>query len=298
MADLPALYGEGNSTEAHEDSPQPHCHVQGRTDPLAIATLRVLDSTQPRLSSSLHFSLAVPGFYLNAMDGVDFADVKHYSTGFQEEKLCHKEPSYRDYVDVLCSRNPCLLNLLSFLNAPQTSSKKCQITALDFHKGKPYPSTRHLPQNIDLLPRELQGKSKGEGKEEDECRDRSLQGRILVIEDLTADVIELLGSSLDIDPLFFALHLHTTSRNDMLSQTPDEATLPSRLVSQDYMNTTYHRPLMCEKMPSARERLVRDMSVKRKLVFIRSTTIGLAQHCVSVIKVNKSSSFWIGMCSP
>ncbi|KAH0559527.1 hypothetical protein GP486_003956 [Trichoglossum hirsutum] len=34
-----------------------------------------------------------------------------------------------------------------------------------------------------------------------------LLGRMLIVEDLTADVIELLGSSLEIDPLFFATHL-------------------------------------------------------------------------------------------
>ena len=34
-------------------------------------------------------------------------------------------------------------------------------------------------------------------------------GRILVIEDLTREVVEVLGSSLNIDPLFFASHIHT-----------------------------------------------------------------------------------------
>jgi hypothetical protein len=33
-------------------------------------------------------------------------------------------------------------------------------------------------------------------------------GRILVIEDLTREVVEVLGSS-NIDPLFFASHIHT-----------------------------------------------------------------------------------------
>ncbi|KAF1952201.1 hypothetical protein CC80DRAFT_423005 [Byssothecium circinans] len=118
---------------------------------------------------------------------------------------------------------------------------------------------------------------------------------MLIIEDLTPDVIELLGSTLDIDPLLFALHLHTTQRNDSRSQSPVDATLPSRLVSQSYITTTYHQPLTCDKKPSDGWKFERDMAIDRKLVFIRSTSIGLAQHCVSVVKVQQSQDFWIAL---
>jgi len=42
--------------------------------------------------------------------------------------------------------------------------------------------------------------------------EKALEGRILIIEDLTRDLIEFLGVKLDIDPLFFSLHLHTVHR--------------------------------------------------------------------------------------
>lgn len=206
--------------------------------------------------------------------------------------LYDKPRTYRDYVAFLCSRNPCLLNLLGFLSSPKTYGRTSQVTALDFYEGTSSPVIRHL-NDVDFLPQELHGGHKQESKLD--YNNHRLQGRMLIIEDMTEDVVELLGSNLDIDPLFFALHLHTTQRNDTRSQTPDEATLPSRLTTQDYLNTTYHQPLVCDKLPLDNQKLVRDMTIDRKLIFIRSTSIGLAQHCVSVIKVQRSRDFWICM---
>lgn len=230
------------------------------------------------------------------MESCDYRTMKDSSPSSRVEKPYRSAASYRDYVEVLCSRNPCLLNLLSFLSSTKGFRKSCQVTALDFRQGINHPITRPL-LDVDYLPQELSGNLKPVDKLEEQYYDHPLQGRILIIEDLTKDVVELLGSNLDIDPLFFALHLHTTQRNDMRSQAPDEAILPSRLVSQDYINTAYHRPLVCDTMPPFGERLVRDMVVNRKLVFIHSKPIGLAQHCVSVIKFQQGDGLWIGMFS-
>ena len=67
-------------------------------------------------------------------------------------------------------------------------------------------------------------------------------GRLLVVEDLTADVIELLGSSLEIDPLFFALHLHAT-RSEKTVEQPDVRLLPSKARHLGILSTIYYRPL-------------------------------------------------------
>lgn len=191
-------------------------------------------------------------------------------------KPFHKSGTYRDYVETLCSRNPCLLNLQSFLSTPSAYQRTCQFTALDFQEGEERPTMRRI-HDVDLVPQELHGTERSNTKERighQAYMRKPLQGRILIIEDLTPEVIELVGSELDIDPLMFALHLHTTQRNDTRSQTPDEATLPSRLVTQNYMTTTYHRPLSSEPDVSVGGKLERDMSINRKLVFIRSTPIG------------------------
>lgn len=199
-------------------------------------------------------------------------------------------PSYQAYIKTLVTRNPSLLDLLKFLSNPRPPGPGCHIAALDFRVGIGRPIVRS-GIDIDCLPCELRYDTT---KEHDQYTNHALQGRILIIEDLTKNAIEFLGSELDIDPLFFAMHLHTLHRTGMRHQTPVEATLPSRLLPQEYINIYYHRPVTCDAIAPFGGRLVRDTSIDRKLVFLRSTTVGLAQHCVSVIKVKRKEGNWIG----
>jgi hypothetical protein len=202
-------------------------------------------------------------------------------------------PGYRDYVAALCPRNPSLLTLKNFLCNPKARHYGCRMAALDFRKGLSKPSMRQIA-DVDYLPDELAGKAK-DHRTHDLDQQHPLQGRILIMEDLTVDVVELLGAELDIDPLFFAMHLHTVHRTGMRHQMPDEATLPSRLRSNDYINISYHRPLTCDNADSTSGKWIRDASVDRKVVLLRSTTIALASHCASVIKVQRSNGFWISI---
>jgi hypothetical protein len=166
---------------------------------------------------------------------------------------------------------------------------------MDFREGIDHPITRS-DGALEDLSSELRESPFGKKhhKERELYRDHPLQGRILIIEDLTKDVVELLGSELHIDPLFFALHLHTAQKKGMRHQTPDQATLPSRCLSQDYLNISYHRAIMCDAVDESGGRFLRDTSIDRKLVFLPSTKIGLAQHCASVIRIKQKGSFWIG----
>ncbi|KAF2118412.1 hypothetical protein BDV96DRAFT_629937 [Lophiotrema nucula] len=198
--------------------------------------------------------------------------------------------TYLEYVKSLCPRNPCLQALSAFLSQPKAARHNCQVAALDFRENVEHTISRSIA-DLNYLWGELQGTT----KEDELYQDHRLQGRILIVEDLTRDVVELLGITLDIDPLFFALHLHTTHRTGMRHQTPDEATLPSRLLDQDYVNVSYHRPIECTTSTIAGGRFVRDIAIDRKLVFLRSTTIGLAQHCASIIKVQPKEDFWIAI---
>jgi hypothetical protein len=202
---------------------------------------------------------------------------------------------YGAYVKAQCSQNPSLLNLHNFLSKPKACGNGCRIVAMDFPEGIDRPISRAVVCLDDLssvLRESAFGKT--HHKETEHYRDRPLQGRILIIEDLTEDVVELLGSELDIDPLFFALHLHTAQKQGMRHQTPDDATLPSRLLPQDYVNISYHRAITCDVVDESKRRLLRDTVIDRKLVFLPSTNIGLSQHCASVIRTKQKSSFWIG----
>ncbi|OCL02332.1 hypothetical protein AOQ84DRAFT_273835, partial [Glonium stellatum] len=107
--------------------------------------------------------------------------------------------------------------------------------------------------------------------------------------------IEVLGSSLGIDPLFFASHIHTPWL-EMESQTPDLATLPSRMRPSKYTNIHYHRTIMFDKVPPGRK-LLRDANIDRKVVVVplaKNKYIGLAQHCTSVLRVMRDTC-WIGL---
>jgi hypothetical protein len=204
-----------------------------------------------------------------------------------KSKLCRHD-SYRSYVKALCLRNPSLKNLDRFMSDPNGSSYGCSVAALDFLDGVCHPKVR---SKVDVA------KLNQEFHENKQLRSApKLQGRILLIEDLTRDVVEMLGLALDIDPLFFAMHLHVISRAGIRHQTPDQATLPSRFTSQNFINTSYHRAITCGAVSVDGGRFKRDTVIDRKLIFLPSTTIGLVQHCVSIIraKPHKMRSFWLG----
>ena len=191
---------------------------------------------------------------------------------------------YSDYVKAQSSCNPCLLNLECFLSNHAPGHRSCRIVALDF-RGVKGLCTR---SNVALhdLPSKLRGN--------DELGN-SLQGRIFIIEDLTKDIVELLGLELDIDPLFFAMHLHVSQKRGLKHQPPSEATLPSRLLKQNYININYHRSVTSDCTHKRWSRYTRDTVISRKLVFLPSTNIGLAQHCTSVFRTRQKDSFWIGL---
>ncbi|KAF1993574.1 hypothetical protein P154DRAFT_567923 [Amniculicola lignicola CBS 123094] len=212
----------------------------------------------------------------------------------QLEKTCLPVATYKGYVQSLCARNPSLQTLYGFLHNPKARRSDCRINALDFRDGLPQPITRQIP-DLDLLPRELRGINDKTFEELSPHRQRPLRGRILVIEDLTVDIIDLIGSTLDIDPLFISLHLHTAHRSSMRHQATDTATLPSRLRPHDYINISYHRPVTSNGNRPSHRNLLRDIAMNRRVTFLRSTNIGLIQSCASVIKIRRPDDIWIAL---
>jgi len=203
---------------------------------------------------------------------------------------------YSQYIQGLCSRNPSLRTLHSFLVNPNARSHGCPITALDFRHGTSLPESRAI-YDLDQLINEVRFETSSSMRKEPSGADGQVHGRLLIIEDLTAEIIQLLGSELDLDPLFLATHLHTVHRTGMRHQTPDDATLPSRLRGRDYLNVSYHQPVSSDVPYTSGNRFSLDTGIDRKLVFLRATNIGLVQHRVSIIKVRQSSGHWLGELS-
>ena len=235
--------------------------------------------------------------------------------------------SYKDYVEVQCSCNPCLLNLRELLSDRATDCTRCRISSVTFYPGRDRPVIQTVdPSQLHYVlmqvrekhyqpsrrsssvepsyskhawekdSPELHSQSWTGIEESDLAEPAEPVGEILIIEDLTPDIVEVLGSSFGIDPLFFASHIHTATRR-ATSQTPDMATLPSRTRPNEYINTLYHRCAVFENTSYTNRSLRRNMNVHRKVTVLPlsdSTNVGLVQHGMSIYKKTLPDGYWFG----
>ncbi len=201
-------------------------------------------------------------------------------------KIRNKEeiPSYKSFVAARIKRNSCLQKLYEFLQSDTASQHACHTVCLDFSSAPGPPSRRRL--NLHDLAMLLRSTT----NERDE-----LCGRLLIVEDLSKDVTETLGSLLSIDPLFFASHIDTF-QIDISTPKPSTAILPSTIRSQNFLNLHYHRVVEFENLESKQVSL-RDMNVPRKvkvLPRLKGINVGLVRHCCSTLKTKGKDGLWIG----
>lgn len=184
---------------------------------------------------------------------------------------------YQAHVAAQCRKNPCLSSLQRFLSEPKKSKNACRVASIDFvenENGSTSSQNRFLHADEVRLAIASVNQPK------------NLKGRILIVEDISCELMEFLGSSLSIDPFFLASHVHTPYR-EISMQTPNLAALPSRNRHQRYFNTHYHRtvelPERCDYLRKIH--IVRAMNIGRKLAVLpptHDTSIGLAQHTLSI----------------
>ena len=199
---------------------------------------------------------------------------------------------YTDHVHAQKQRNPCLENLYLFLTE-SISRNPSKISCLEFTGENEGPARHDLDMaSLSSLLKFLTV----DGCDHDPSPNANeLQGRILLIEDPTKEVIEALGSQLDIDPLFFASHIHGPVVTANTSK-PSMVTLPSEIAKQNFLNLNYHRVLEFGDDSKALRRLYSDDNVQRKVMLLpsmRNTRIGLAQRCCSVLKTSTRQG-WLG----
>ena len=192
---------------------------------------------------------------------------------------------YRDCVNAQKSRNPCLTGLSEYLTCP-TPSKKCRIVALTFSHGVELPTCTELAAS-DLKTR-LQC-----NVQDFESSDSVHLGHLWLIEDISPELIEDLGSKLDIDPWFFASYVHRSWRSTRFT-TPQNCCLPSRERSQNFLPIYYHKCLSLTGVEPQRNGFLRNINQYRKVALIQSTgrRVGLAQHDCAVF-LKKTESSWI-----
>ena len=192
--------------------------------------------------------------------------------------------SYKSFVAARTQWNPCLKNLSKFLHDDTAGQHTCRITSLEFSLASSSPNRRSL--DLDSLASELRKTA----KERDDLR-----GRLLIVEDISNHVLEILGSSLKIDPLFFASHVDTF-QIDIATTRPSTVTLPSTTHFQRFLNLHYHRVVEFQNLES-RQVLHRDMNVPRKVKILprpKGDNIGLVRHCCSILKTEGKDGLWLG----
>src|SRR2546430_265356 len=135
---------------------------------------------------------------------------------------------YQQHVAAQCQRMPCLRHLSNFLADNSSPPKPTRIACLEFSsgRGEPRRDTLDTGELAVLL-------------QDPYTKTGDLLGRILVIEDLDKDIIEIIGSSLEVDPLFFASHLQA-SRAEVTAVNPFP---PSKVIGRDFIHASYRRAL-------------------------------------------------------
>ena len=143
---------------------------------------------------------------------------------------------------------------------------------------------RHLSLSLGGLAQMLQNSRRCE----------SILGHILILEDLTRDAIEILGSSLQIDPLFFASFL-STSRGERTADTPVPHVLPSRAKNCDFVHIPYMQPWKLHGVATPRK-LLCNANVRRLAGVshtARGPSVGCAQRGFSILMRVESKKSWL-----
>ena len=211
------------------------------------------------------------------------------------------ESMYRNYVDVQYTRNPCLSYLHNFLHTPKAPRGKCRI--IDFGAWGPDQSriSMDVGELKEILYQDLQnGQKDFSSSTSDSNLFQNQSNRLLIVENISPKIMELLGTGLGVDPAFFASHVDgpiITSDG----QTPGILMLPSQRKSRRYLNIHFHQAFMFERNWELIPRIVLlDCNIDRKLSFLspkERRTIALARRAVSILQLSPGSKWRGSRCS-
>lgn len=201
---------------------------------------------------------------------------------------------YKARVFAQKQRNPCLSYLYEYLCQPHPAKDRSRIVALDFFNSQSAPLARDIP--VFGLINELQSNSDAQSiasSSPGEIR----KGRLLLIEDISNLTMEELGNHYNIDPFFFASYMQQAWRKTG-TQSPSLCSLPSQEKKQNFLPLAYHRTLSFRRQNEPLSSMLRNCNHQRKVVLLPSMqgqTIGLAQHCCSILLIAKLKEEWIGI---
>lgn len=205
------------------------------------------------------------------------------------DSASNREKAYKDFVKFRQGTNPCVTGLSKFLEAPRHPQSSCQIYAM----GYPGEGNQRSPAdfekvNPNYFPSVLTAPS-------------PCQGRLIIIEDVHPFVVEILGSILDIDPIFFANHIVTKYDDISISPAPPSVSLaPSQIVSQEDWFHMHYQQIVdlgpAEMFRSCPWGLITSGNVPRavrRLPAISGRQLGIVRSCCSVL-IKSFDRSWIG----
>jgi hypothetical protein len=148
--------------------------------------------------------------------------------------------SYLDFVRAQSRLNPCLESLTQFLAQPRPNRSR-GTTRVHCVEVGPDSTTIFETGIIDVI---LESRSCQPGRAEAE-----VLGYVLIIEDIGPDAVELLGSELDIDPLFFCSHINTSmpTKKENTPLPPALALFPSQLKFKESLHIHSQRVFEFDK---------------------------------------------------
>ncbi|OTB08926.1 hypothetical protein M426DRAFT_18323 [Hypoxylon sp. CI-4A] len=200
--------------------------------------------------------------------------------------------AYRDFVKFRERNNPCVAGLSEFLENRGLPRNVCRIYTSD-----------HSPE------RTTEHKSRGFGQVSPENLRSVLtappvghQGRVFIVEDPDPLTVELLGATLDIDPVFFADHIVTKYDEIETSPAPPSVALaPSQIISEsERLNIHYQQivDLGAEETfrgcPWSLGTVANVPRSVRRLQPLSGRQLGLARGCCSVL-VKLVNGVWTGL---
>ncbi|KAI2606089.1 uncharacterized protein GGS25DRAFT_515107 [Hypoxylon fragiforme] len=161
-------------------------------------------------------------------------------------------------------------------------ARRTKIAAIDFVKGQSVPTIQHINSPDGLA----------------DCLDQPAvpgASRLYVVEDLSRDVVEHLGSKLDIDPLFFREHINDYTwynTRDPWVELPD-LDIVSR--TRPYFRLTYNQPRYFKNEESFRSanKQAGMFNVLRRLDVDLDHVSLFDEKSAIVALVRSKASFWI-----
>ncbi|RFN51768.1 zinc transport protein zntb [Fusarium flagelliforme] len=192
--------------------------------------------------------------------------------------------SYKDYVELRAQSNPCINGLERYLQ--QRGTRASNAVYIDYPTAKRHPPELQpitveedkITNLIDTLP--------------------PATTRLIIVEDISPQLISLVGNALDIDPIFFADYVNTSFENiEIAPPPPSLAILPSLLSERGHLHLHYQQVLdlgIAEKFEDAAYALKTDSNITRnirRLTPLSGKQLALARATCSLLmkKVGSSS---------